>query len=56
MSIHPAPPPPSGAEFLEAPKVPKKISGLTELLLKASEKTRKYLISRRPQKKIWLNL
>ena len=34
----PAPPPPSGAEFQEAPKAPKKIVGLNELAPKAPEK------------------
>ena len=33
-----APPPPGGAEFLEAPKVPKTIFGLNSLAPKAPEK------------------
>ena len=44
------PPPPSGAEFLGAPKTPKKIFGLNYLATKAPQKISDW---RRARKKIW---
>ena len=47
------PPPPRGAEFVEAPKAPKKMYGLNELAPKAPDK---FFDRPKVRNKIWPNL